>query len=215
MNKKLIAAVAAVITCAAASAMAADAAPAAAPAAGSSVSVAVLDLQKIMKESAAAKSIREQIEKKREQFQQEVSKDEDRLRKRDKDLAEQRSLMAPEKFEQERNSFKTEVETVQKEVQKKRLQLDRAYSKALAEVQDSITAIVKELSAEKKFSLMLPASQTLYYDGALEVTDVVLDRLNKKLSKVTVKIEAVETPKEAGKETTKDLKAPAKDSKAK
>jgi outer membrane protein len=165
--------------------------------------IGVLDLQKIMQNSLASKSIREQVEKKREQFQQEISKDEDRLRKKDKDLAEQRKTMTPEKFEQERNNFKTEVENVQREVQKKRIQLDRAYSTALAEVPEALNGVVKEIASEQKLSLAVPAGQTLYYDTKLDITENALGRLDKKISKVTIKIEPVDEVKEG--------LAPAKD----
>lgn len=161
--------------------------------------VAVLDLQRIMKDSLAAKSLRDQIEKKREQFQGEISKDEERLRKRDKELAEQRNVMAADKFEQEKNSFKNEVESVQREVQKKRVQLDRAYAKSLEEVQNAVSAVVKEVSAEQKLAMTVPAGGTVFYDPKLDITETVLSRLDKKLAKVTVKIEPIEEPKEAKK----------------
>jgi Skp family chaperone for outer membrane proteins len=56
----------------------------AAPASFAAGKVAVLDLQRIMKESKAAKSIRDQLESKRDQYQKEITKDEEKLRKRDK-----------------------------------------------------------------------------------------------------------------------------------
>jgi outer membrane protein len=174
--------------------------------------IGVLDVQKLMANSLASKSIREQIDKKREQYQQEISKDEDRLRKKDKDLAEQRNVMAPDKFEQEKNAFKTEVETVQRDVQKKRVQLDRAYAKAFAEVQEAVTGVVKEVAAEQKLNLVLPSGQTLFFDPKMDITDTVVSRLDKKISKVSVKLEALEDIKDGGEAAAP---APAKEGKAK
>lgn len=179
--KRLIAIVCLAALAAFSSAQAADAAG----------KVAVIDLQKIMKESKATVSIHDQVEKKRDQFQKDITKDEERLKKRDKELGEKHNVLSPEAFDKERKDFAKDVEGVQRGVQKKRIQLDRAYAKAMSEVQAQISEIVKGIAKENGISITFPASETLFYAENLDITDQVLKQLDQKLPKVTVKIEEI------------------------
>jgi len=153
--------------------------------------VAVLDLQRIMKESKAAKSIRSQLESKRDQYQKEITRDEEKLRERDKGLADKRNVLSPEAFDKERKDFQKDVANVQREVQKKRIQLDQAYAKALASVQEEISSIVREMAKKHQFAITFPASQTLFYAEQLDITEEVLNRLDDELPKVTLKIQPI------------------------
>ncbi len=151
--------------------------------------VAVLNLQKLMRDSKASQSIRNQIESRREQYQKDISADEERLRQRDQELTEQRALLSAEAFEEQRQQFKQEVTDVQRDVQQMRASLDKAYGSSLAEVQEAITDIIAELSSEKGFAVALPAGQTLYFSQTLDITDDVLTRLDSRLPEVEVKVE--------------------------
>lgn len=156
--------------------------------------VAVLNLQKLMRESKASKSIRDQIEQKRTSYQSEINKDEERLRTRDKELTEQRNLLSPEAFEQERREFKEEVTDVQRQVQQMRTTLDRAYGTSLAQVQVTISEIIEEMAAEKGFDLALPAGQTLFFSNTLDITESVLQRLDSRLPTVVVEVDLSAQP---------------------
>lgn len=153
--------------------------------------VAVLNLKKIMDESTATKSIRSQIEKKSDEYKKSIAKDEERLRARDKELAEKRSTMSAEAFEKERRSFQAELQKVQLDVQKKRVQLDRAYGEALGKVNDVVSGVVKDLAKENGFAITFPASQIIFYADYLDITTEVLKRLNQKLGDVKVEIKAI------------------------
>jgi Skp family chaperone for outer membrane proteins len=78
---------------------------------------AVIDYQRILREAAAARSIREQIESRRKAYQGEISKEEQRLHEADKEFAKQRSLLTPEAFAEKRQAFEEDVSEVQRLVQ--------------------------------------------------------------------------------------------------
>lgn len=157
--------------------------------------IAVVNLEGVMRTAKAAKSVQEQIDKFRKEYQDEISDEEEKLHKRDKELADQRSILAPEAFEQERRSFQKEVAGVQRDVQIKRAQLDRAYAKAASKIQLTISKIVGDYAKEKGFKLILPSSQILYGEEALNISEEVLKRLDNELPKVEVKIEPLPDPK--------------------
>ncbi len=89
---------------------------------------AVIDYQRILREASAARSIREQIEQRRSAYQDEISEEEQRLQEADQAFAKQRSLLTPEALAERRREFEQEVVEVQRLVQERRRELDRASS---------------------------------------------------------------------------------------
>jgi outer membrane protein len=177
---------AAVFTLGFASAAIAADAPAQAP------MIAVVNIQQVMKDSTAAKSINSQLEAKQKSFQAELTKRDEDLQKEEKELAGQKGVLSKDAFEEKTKTFRKKVADVQKDVQTKKIMLDNGYARALSEIQKAVADIVADLAKEKGFSVAIPTSQLLYGDSKLDISSDVLDRLNKKLSKVDVKFEAPE-----------------------
>lgn len=151
--------------------------------------IAVVDVQEIIKESTAAKNIRDQIEKKRTAYQAEINKRETDLNKKHQELSKQQSVLSKEAFDKKLQDFDTKVSEVQRDVQDKRAKLDQAYMNAVTEIQQSVEAIISDIAAEKGFLLAVPTSQILYAKENLDISDEVLKRLNQRLTKVNFKIE--------------------------
>lgn len=151
-------------------------------------SVAIVDIQRIVQESLAAKDIQKQIEAKRTAYQKEIDAREDTLRNTDKELSEQRNILAPDAFEQKVKDFRTEVAETQRDVQAKKVQLDRAFANAMTEVQKVVVEIVSELSKKDGFSIAIPASQVLYYKDKYDISSQILEQLNKRLPSVQVQL---------------------------
>lgn len=158
------------------------------PAHAADEKIAVVDIQKVVKNSSASKDISSQIEKKRAAYQAAITKQEEELRKEDQALAKQQAILSPEAFQQKAKAFKSRVADVQKDVQSRRVKLEKAYEEAVLEVQKVVLDIVSKLAAEKGFVIAIPTSQILYAKPDMDITTEVLTRLNSRLSKVQVKI---------------------------
>lgn len=154
--------------------------------------IAIVDIQKVMKDSSAAKSISSQLESKQKSFQSELTKRDEALQKEEKDLIGQKGVLSKEVFEEKTRAFRNKVATVQKDVQSKKVMLDNGYARALGDIQKAVTEIVTDLAKEKGFQVAIPTSQLLYGESKLDISAEVLERLNKKLPKVDVKFEAPE-----------------------
>lgn len=150
-------------------------------------SVGVVDITRIMADSSAAKSIREQLQSKQKSFQAELDKKEEALLKEDQELSKQQANMERTAFEQKVKSFRAKAAAAQREIQTKKGQLDKAFASALEQIQSNVVNITAEVAREKKLNLVVSSAQVLYADGALDVTADVLSRLNKKLPRVTLK----------------------------
>jgi Skp family chaperone for outer membrane proteins len=149
--------------------------------------VAVINMQKIMSDSTAAKDLQTQLEAKRNSYQAEIKAKEDKLRKEEEDLAKQKNILAKDALEQKQKDFIEEINKVRKEVQDKRVALDNAYKQALNELNKAILQIVDDLAAEKGFNLALPNSALIYAASDFDITNDVVSKLNQKLPKISLK----------------------------
>lgn len=161
--------------------------------------IAVVNIQQVMKDSTAAKTVREQLESKQKSFQTEITKKEDALKKEDQELGKQKSVLSKDAFEKKVTEFRVKATGVQKDVQAKKAQLDGAFEHSLNDIQQVVTEIISDLSKEKGFTIAVPTSQILYADKSLDISADVLERLNKKLPKLDVKFEEKSAEKSADK----------------
>jgi outer membrane protein len=145
---------------------------------------AVIDYQRILRDAAAARSIRDQIEARRKVYQTEISKEEQRLHEADKAFAEQRSVLSAEDFAVKRRDFEQEVAEVQRLVQERRRELDRLSAAALDEVKRALIEIVTSIAEERGFNLVLSSSEVLFFARSLDLTEEVLAKLDARLPDV-------------------------------
>lgn len=147
---------------------------------------AVIDYQEILREAKAARSIREQIEARRRTYQDEISREEERLTGIDQELAKQRSILSAEALAEKRRELEKEVLEVQRLVQERRRELDQASAAALNEVKKVLIEIVTGMAEERGFNLVLPSSEVLFFARRIDLTEEVLAELDRRLPDVQV-----------------------------
>ena len=57
---------------------------------------------------------------------------------------------------------------------------------AMQQIQAALGKIIEEVVAERDLTLVLPRSQVVFSAEPLEITDVVLDRLNQRMPSVSI-----------------------------
>jgi len=147
---------------------------------------AVIDYQRILRDAAAARSIRDQIEVRRKAYQEEISKEEQRLHEADKEFAKQRSLLTAEAFTEKRREFEQDVAEVQRLVQERRRELDNVAAVALNQVKEALIEVVTSIADERGFNLVLPSSEVLFFARRIDLTEEVLAKLDSRLPDVRV-----------------------------
>ncbi len=147
---------------------------------------AVIDYQRVFKDARAARAIGDQVDARRQLYQEEIAREEQRLHEADKELARQRSVLSPEAYAERRRGFEQQVAEVQRMVQGRRRQLDQAKAMALNEVRSAMIAIVGELSDVRGFNLVLPTSGVLLFAPQIDLTEEVIGRLDVELPSVKV-----------------------------
>lgn len=145
---------------------------------------AVVDHQRIMRDSKAAKSIQQQLEVRRKLYLDQLAKEEQRLAELGKELSRQRTVLAAEVFAQKRKEYEEAVQALQRASNERRRQLDEALGAANAQVRQALKEVVDELAETRGFNLVLPASAVLLFSPKIDITDEVMARLDRKLPSV-------------------------------
>ena len=111
--------------------------------------VAVIDVQRVLRDSSAIQAMKSQAEGLRISFQADFSAKEEALREKDRELQAQRADLTPAAFEQKRLDFETEVVAVHRDFQAREQWLDAMLSRAMREVQNKLTEVVQVLAEER------------------------------------------------------------------
>ncbi|MBL0318330.1 MAG: OmpH family outer membrane protein [Alphaproteobacteria bacterium] len=162
---------------------AAAVAPAAAPAAKK---IAVVDTQRIMKESLAAQDAKRQLEALTDKYRKDVAKQEEELGKKEKELGTQKNVLSADAFEQKRKEFKDQYIAAQHKVQDDREKLDKSLADANNKIQNAVKDIINNLAKQQGIDLVMPLNNTFYTNPSFDITDDVKKQLDAKLPKVTI-----------------------------
>lgn len=150
--------------------------------------VAVVDVQKLMKDSKAGMDIQQQLETHKTKFLTEIGKQEQKLRDDEKALSGKRSSMAPEEFAKEAKKFEGELTESRRMAQERKKALEDAASKSMGKLRDEILKIVQQIADERKFSLVINRQNVIISGKDMDITEETLARLDKAISKVALEI---------------------------
>lgn len=161
--------------------------------------IAVLDVERILRESAASKSMRPQVEKIRNDYQQEVARQEGALRKAEQDLVQQRAVLSAEVFAQKRREFDERASKAHGEVQDRKRVVEQALSGAVEKIRASTIEVATQIATERHINVVLPRAAVLLSVQSLDITVEAMKRLDQKLPNVTVDMpKSGATPPKAG-----------------
>lgn len=156
--------------------------------------IAIIDVQRILEESMAAKNVQKQLETQRAKFQTQIEGEENGLRQAEQDLSKSRDQLAADVYADREQQLRQRFLAVERHVQARRKVLDQAFTDSMNAVRASLLEIVDTVAHERGANLVLVKQQALWVDKPLDVTDEVLGRLNAKLPQVMIKMAPEEAP---------------------
>lgn len=154
--------------------------------------VMVVDVQAALQQSSAAKALRAQRDQYLQALQAELEKNRAALKETENELVKQKSAMAPEAWQQKARSFEQQVFEFNQRFQRNNQAVDKSFRAGMSELSDALAQVSEELAGELGANLVLPKSQIFLHDSRMEVTQQVIERLNKKYPSVTFPKPAVE-----------------------
>ena len=146
--------------------------------------LAIIDVQRILRESTAVKSLSRDIEERKGQYQGQLRKKEDALRKADQELTRQRSILSAEAYAQKRGELEREVATHQREARKRKRELEQLFASGMSKVRNELRKIAKEIAEERGLDLILSKATVVTVKPKFEITKEAVNRLNARLPEV-------------------------------
>jgi Skp family chaperone for outer membrane proteins len=173
------------------SAQTAAAPPAAAGPALVPPTVALVDVQRVVADSAAGKSMLAQLEGERKKIRDQLARLEEELKNKDNELRRQRSILSQDAFnEQAQTLARTQAED-QRIAQERQEAFNKGANDAQAVIYDNMRDVIQQISGERRIGLVLRKDLVLALaDKNTDITDDVIQRLNTKLPSVTVTVPA-------------------------
>ena len=156
--------------------------------------VGVIDLGEVLRQSQATSNVRVLLDEKRAEFQEQFAAREVDLLSREKSLKGKRGVMSKEAYDEEVRLFQDEVATIQREIQQKRKSLDNAFQQAQDKLRNVAVEIVGEIAKELKLDLVVSRNNVLVFRNQLDLTQIVLERLNERTKDARLEVKEVATP---------------------
>ena len=151
--------------------------------------IAIVDVQAIMREALASKSAREQMNAIAKKEQTEFAAEENKLRSRDQELLQQRSILTPEVFAERQRALQNDVGQLQRRSRNLRLALDQGLGRTMEQIQLVLFDELRKLTTELDLNLILQRSQIVIAIDDFDLTKPALERLNKRLPSIELKLE--------------------------
>ena len=148
--------------------------------------IAVVDIDRVLVVSKAAKSIKKQVDEKREAFLKQVKEQEDKLRAEQKKIEEQRADMSKEELMNKAQEFEKRRIEARNTLQKKKAGLDKSYSKAMNRLTETITEVCQQLADEKEIDLIITRQNIIIGSNSLDITPEVMELMDKKLPSLSL-----------------------------
>jgi outer membrane protein len=193
-------------------------APAAAPAAllpQQTLTVIVVDVQALLQNSKAAKMVRAQIEQKRNDYTKDISRQEEALRTERDTLQRQQATMSPDALNKKGREFQQKVNDLDRDVQSKRVALEKSNNEALTRIQQTMLKIIADIARQRRANLVLQRTDLVLFDQSFDVTDQVMQKLDEELPVLNVNFATPEPVAAAGPEPEGSPPPAAKASSAK
>ena len=151
--------------------------------------VAVVNMDKVLRDAKATERVRELLDDKREEFQNDFATREASLLQIEKDLQSKRTILSEEAYRAEVNQFQNEVASIQQEIQFKRQALDKAFQEAQDEIKSLAAEIVAEIAGQQKLDVVLNKSAALVFRQDLDITEYVIIKLNERTKNARLEIQ--------------------------
>ena len=147
---------------------------------------AVIDMKFVLSKSSAFTTLQKEIQKVEKTYKEEIQNEENLLKKDQEKLVAQKSVLSAEEFKEKEDIFKQKVNKVQGKVEKIRRELESTMAKGMQVIQKEAVKHMKEIAKKEGYLLVFDANTTVISADKINISNIVVDKLNKSLPKITV-----------------------------
>ena len=148
--------------------------------------IVYLNVDKIMQQSIAGKSIKKQLENLYNKNLEKFKKSDEILKTREKKLIAQKNILSQEEFQKELSSLRAEIINFQKEQAKVRNDINKLRIDATNKLILKLSPILQEYAKKNSVSLILQKKNIVMGKKEIEITDKILEITNKEIKDIKI-----------------------------
>jgi len=149
--------------------------------------LAILDIDRVIRDAAVSVYIKKTVEERRSALQKDVEVYEKELRKEAETLKELENKHDPA-FQAAQKAFEEKVKDVKKRLRGREKILAKAFHGVRLKVVQHIMSLVADLAESEGITLVLPKNVVMYQEEGYEITNIILERLNKDIPIIEIKL---------------------------
>ena len=146
-----------------------------------------IDMDFIMNNSLAGKSIMKQMDKKKALNIKNFMKQEETLKKEENKLISQKNVLDKKKFEEQVNAFQNKVSGYKSNRNKIANEFSKKLTNAQKKLTNTLTPILANYSAQNSISFIIPKKNIIIGKTELDLTNTILKLLDSKVKSIEVK----------------------------
>ena len=138
------------------------------------------------KESKAGSEAQKKLKDKFESESKKFKSEEEKIRKEESDLISQKKVLSNEDYQKKINDLRIKVSLIQKSQQESLNSIAASRNNARQTLLKSVNPIIKKYMEENKIRIVLDKQSIILGDTTLEITDKIIDILNKEVTSIKV-----------------------------
>ena len=150
--------------------------------------IAILDVLTLLKESKAAKSMKDQLDKVAKEYSDVEKKKAKEIQKKEEELLRQKSTLTPEAFSDRKNAFEKTVIEFNKTRDTNRRALAKAERESMVKIESAVEKVVKEIQTAEKIDVVIKKTAVILSEDSIDITSKVIEKLNKEVSTIDVNV---------------------------
>jgi Skp family chaperone for outer membrane proteins len=148
--------------------------------------IAIIDVDEVQLEALAAKAVRAQADKYRQDFQQQGQAQEAALRLEKQSIEQQAksNALAPDALGEKARAFDASVADYQRKEAARRRAFEKSYNTAMAKVQQAMVDATAKAAQAHGANVILPRGQVVLFDDKMNLTKEIVALMDKALPTV-------------------------------
>ncbi len=143
-----------------------------------------LDFKYILNESVAGKKAQDFLKNKLKKGIENLQSKEKKLQEEEKKIISQKKIISAEEYKKQVTTLRGKVSSLQKERNQLLENVAKQRTKAKNELLKNLNPIIKDYMKEKKIRMVIDKKSILLADENLNITEEIIELLNKKLKSI-------------------------------
>ena len=148
--------------------------------------IVYLNIEKIMQNSIAGKSIKKQLEKLYTKDLEKFKKNDEILKNKEKKLIAQKNILSQEDFQKELTNLRSEIIKFQKDQVRARENINKLRIGATSKLISKLSPILQEYAKKNSISLILQKKNIIMGKKEIEITDEILSIANNEIKDIKI-----------------------------